>query len=61
MTLLTLCSSSFVSCRSAPAPKTHEVKATVKGCTKALVLEHSDLFAENLRLKQALEICQKTR
>ena len=56
--LLTLCLSSIVSCRAAPAPKTVEITTTVKGCTDALVMEHAELFQENIKLKQALKICQ---
>lgn len=55
---LICCLSSIVSCQSVPVHNTKEVKASVKGCSRAFVKEHSDLFAENLRLKQALEICQ---
>ena len=53
------CLLSIVGCSGAPAPKTLEVPITVKGCTDALIAEHDDLFAENIKLKQALKICRE--
>ena len=47
------------SCRSASPPKTVEVTATSAGAGDAFVLEHSDLFAENIRLKAALKLCRE--
>ena len=38
--------------------KTKEVKATAKGCGDAFIAEHDNLFAENIRLKDALKQCQ---
>jgi hypothetical protein len=52
---------SIVSCRSGSVLKSLEVDATSKGASTKFVLEHSDLYAENIRLKQALEICQKKK
>lgn len=49
------------SCKSQPAPKTVERKVTVKGCTDAIKAEHDDLFRENIRLKQALQVCQSRK
>ncbi len=47
-----------MSCQSQQAVKTVEVPVSVKGCSDALIAEHDDLFAENIRLKAALKICQ---
>jgi len=59
MILLLICfSSSIVSCRSVPASKPQEVKASAKGCGQPFVKEHDDLFAENIRLKAALKFCK---
>jgi hypothetical protein len=55
--LLMCCLISIVSCTT-PSPKTVETKATAKGCSDAFITEHNDLFAENIRLKAALKICQ---
>jgi hypothetical protein len=57
--ILLLCVLSIASCQSQPVPKTVERKATVQGCTDAIIAEHDDLFAENIRLKQALQVCQE--
>lgn len=58
MMLWIFCLTSIVSCQSQLPPKTVEVKTTVKGCTRALIEEHDNLFAENIRLKEALKICR---
>jgi hypothetical protein len=47
-----------VSCQSAPVPKTIERTITSAGCADSFIAEHDDLFAENIRLKQALQVCQ---
>ena len=48
---------SIVSCQT-PSVKSIEVKATSKDCGAAFIAEHDDLFAENIRLKEALKLCQ---
>lgn len=49
---------SLVGCHSQPVAKTVERTITVKGCTEAIKAEHDDLFRENIRLKQALQVCE---
>lgn len=44
---------------SSPKVEVREVTVSSKGCSDAFVSEHNDLFAENLRLKQALKLCQE--
>lgn len=57
VTALVLVASLLASCKSKP-PVVH-VPITSKGCSAAFVSEHNDLFAENIRLKKALELCQR--
>jgi hypothetical protein len=47
-----------VSCKTT-SPKIVETTATAKGCGDAFILEHDDLFAQNLKLKAALKMCQE--
>jgi hypothetical protein len=49
---------SIVSCQT-KSPKVVETKASAKGCGDAFIAEHNDLYAENIRLKAALKICQQ--
>lgn len=59
MLLLMGCLSGIVSCQKKSDLKVVESPITVKGCGDAFVAEHDDLFAENIRLKQALKICRE--
>lgn len=59
--MLLICSLSSIAlsgCQS-PKPVVVQVPITSKGCPAAFVSEHNDLFAENIRLKAALKICQE--
>ena len=65
--LLILSFSGFVSCRTPSAPSTVEVEASVNcrgpadkciAVTRAFLDEHLRLFEQNIRLRQALKICQ---
>ena len=42
-------------------PVVVHMPVTSKGCTAAFVSEHNDLFAENIRLKAALKLCQEKK
>ena len=57
--LSTLCLSGFGSCQPKPDPVTVERAVTAKDCRRALLEEHEALFAENIRLKAALKLCQE--
>ncbi len=59
LTVSIFCLLPIVNCSEVPVPKTIEVPITVKGCTDALIDEHDSLFAENIKLKQALKICRE--
>ncbi len=55
-----MCSLLSTGCWPKPLPpKTVEVPASSVGCGDAFILEHSDLYAENIRLKAALKLCQE--
>ena len=67
--LLICCFSSFVSCRTTPAPNTVEVEASANchlpgdqciAVTRAFVMEHAILFEQTIRLKAALKVCQQS-
>lgn len=58
--LLIGCLLSIASCQKPLPPSTVEVPATVKGCGDAIIQEHSDIMAENIRLKAALKFCQQS-
>ena len=47
-------------CQSKPPVVVH-TSVTSKGCPPAFVSEHNDLFAENIRLKHQLRLCQEKR
>jgi hypothetical protein len=59
--MLLICSLSSIGLSgcSSPKPIVVHTPITSKGCPPAFVSEHNDLFAENIRLKQALQICQE--
>jgi hypothetical protein len=54
-----LCLTGFEGCPKKPDPVTVERAVTSKDCRRALLEEHEALFAENIRLKAALKLCQE--
>lgn len=51
---------SIVSCQTV-SPKTVETKASSKGCGDAFIAEHDDLYAQIIKLKAQLKLCESKR
>ena len=54
-----MCCLISIGCSPSPLVKTVEVPVSSKGCGKALLREQNDLFAQNIRLKHQLKICNQ--